>query len=178
MTDPNFKPLPWASASRDDRGEKVRIYRAGFTGLPRWTNHAVPKDEWERIRWGGIPEPLRRTLRRSTWTSVFFGALLVWMAVNQLSGGRRWVFWATSVAAVAHVSSLVLGRRNWAGHTWVSMVESMLSHKRCAQCAYPIGDIAAAEDGRVVCPECGAAWFAASVGKPMETVSMKTESKN
>jgi hypothetical protein len=84
-----------------------------------------------------------------------------------LQGGRSWYYWPTLVAGLALVVSFIFGRRNWVWHNWLNMVAAMLSHKRCAQCAYPIGDARAADDGRVVCPECGAAWFAASIGKPM-----------
>ncbi len=174
MAEPIPNPLQWASASRDDRGKKVRIYRAGFMGLRRWTDHPVPKEEWERIRCAGIPEQVSRPKRHFNWTALFLAALLIWMAVNNLRGGQTWVFWAIFVAAMAQLASLMLGRRNWVWHNWGHMVTAMLSHKRCAQCAYPIGDARAAEDGRVVCRECGAAWFAASVGRPMETMSIST----
>jgi hypothetical protein len=79
MAGPAFKLLPWASASRDDRGRKVRIYRAGFMGLPRWTDHPVPKEEWERIRWAGVPEQISRTQWRFNWTPLTLGVMMIWI---------------------------------------------------------------------------------------------------
>lgn len=41
----------------------------------------------------------------------------------------------------------------------------LLAHGRCGQCIYIIHGLMPESDGCVVCPECGAAWKSASIGK-------------
>ncbi len=68
-------------------------------------------------------------------------------------------------ACIVGIGFLMTARRLWsAGQGNVAM---LLAHGRCGQCTYIVHGLVPERDACVVCPECGAAWFAASIGKPM-----------
>lgn len=106
-----------------------------------------------------IPPWKQWTLRQTLQTLV----PLVFLAVPLTIGPRSFGFGPYGAAVVVFAATLVW--TYWRGPTRPKWVKGLrcdsawrLAHGKCARCDYPIANLAAAEDGCVVCPECGHAW--------------------
>lgn len=76
---------------------------------------------------------------------------------------RRWVYALCALIAALAVFRIVAIERRRArtflrGASSAQIADAMLAEGRCPACAYSIRTINRADDGCVVCPECGAAW--------------------
>ncbi len=68
----------------------------------------------------------------------------------------RW--WSFAPQVLGH--AFFLGTSIWYGSRMTARIriEALLDEAICPSCRYPIAGIPTAEDGCIICPECGAAW--------------------
>lgn len=120
----------------DDRGKPFAL--AAVDERPPWKRWTLRQSLTELLFFVSLCVPL-------TMTHLLWGSVLYRVAIF---GVAAWFVWAY-----------------WRGPTRPKWVRGLrcdsawrLAHGKCARCDYPIANLAAAEDGCVVCPECGHAW--------------------
>jgi hypothetical protein len=133
---------------RDDRGCVVRCFRAEVISQKQ--------------------SGLMRAVRAALTCLVFFIAcvLLAWMLLSLVTlvlqhvglgvrvAGPGWV----GVGTVVMILLSAYGMPGSRERRVRDRCEAMLQQSRCGACGYDLAKLVPAEDGCVVCAECGAAW--------------------
>ncbi len=88
------------------------------------------------------------------------GALLASAVRFLLPAHVPWLLKAAIVGALMAIGGAIgiLAGRPFRLREEHRVVAAYLAEQLCPSCAYPLAGMPAAEDGCVVCPECGAAW--------------------
>lgn len=107
----------------------------------------------------------RLRICRTIWQLAFLAFLASWAAglpmllmdiVVSALGGPRWLVDWSTVIAIGLSLAWVLGPCILVDNWLAARIRER--SEQCRVCFYPLVNLAKGEDGRTVCPECGAAW--------------------
>jgi hypothetical protein len=144
----------WAPMTRDARGRPAPVYRVDRSVLEQADGLSI--EEFHRIRTFLISRSPHE-VSGSPLASYAFAALSLFFGGWTLYHGGPvdsvLVFFAIGavVALIGLTHRLPRADRE-------TVVEALLSERRCASCVYDLSTISPEPDGCRVCPECGAAW--------------------
>lgn len=143
----------------DDRGHEVEVLRRG--GFEPWPIKEDPRILL-LIRRVNIAAGGEKQIRQ---TLLVVGAALLSMVIFFVGMGLARVYargtpmWIAPVCGIVVVQGIAIGltrgSRRW---TEPRIVSEVLKEGLCPSCGYNLHGIPVAEDGCVVCPECGSAW--------------------
>lgn len=162
--------------AHDDQGVAVPLHPAGFRAAAWWAIRGAARGARDEARRGTILYGLR-TLRRHAGRLLLFGGLVTLASLTVMltilegpTGAWLIIF---SPVAMTWVS-IGLGVLASVAVAWqalkATMADAMLGQRRCPACAYSIAALPPDPAQNVRCPECGASWLAARLGRdrPME----------
>lgn len=149
---------------RDHRGVPIALLGRTLP-LPPGASKEDVEAAWREIDWSGDKWVYYWRLVVVCVIAAVICGLIGWAAAVWLRG---WKY--VAVVAIGPILTLIAGKLILPA-TKSPTQRLYLDRGRCPQCAYRLSDLKPEADGCIVCPECGAAWIAASVGRPMETVS-------
>ena len=150
----------------DDRGKRVGLHHLltdpflGFTVRDGVTRRAL-QDAQAQLR----------TRNRYSSSMVF---LLLLLIALQIAGFRRSGHLSLAVTLLLFGGVPVLLMWTLAPEFWRAgvkrrrdtVIEIFVKADRCACCAHLLTDLPVADDGCLVCPECGSAWRSRVHGRP------------
>lgn len=144
----------------DHRGAAIDLLGRTLP-LPPGASKEDVEAVWREINWSGDKRVYFWRVVLLCAIAIVTCGLLGWAAAVWLRGWRY-----VAVMALGPVATLIAGRLILPT-TKPASQGLYLELGRCAQCAYRLSDLKPEADGCVVCPECGAAWRAEAIGKPM-----------
>jgi hypothetical protein len=150
----------------DDRGNPITVLK------PADIRRAGDSDDAARSHLAvHLRQAIKAESRRFSWFHVAWsmGAILVWIAVQVLASsiglhrypGVRPLIFFGSIAVLVLIAREVTRRRVSRLVAATAVAEGI-----CGQCCYSLESVPTDADGRMTCPECGAAWLRERITRP------------
>lgn len=144
----------------DDRGRPVKLGASRAADLNDLELGEMRERAARLARSGPSPKPTLGPIG-TTIAAVLVLVAVVGLVIAPLLGFDSMLLGGVAIVAFA-ILYVCAAARKGTDPDQVA-IEAMLLVGRCPCCAYPIAGCATEADGRVACPECGAAWLRARI---------------
>lgn len=151
---------------QDDRGQPITALR------PQDIKRAADAEDPVRAH---LARHLKRAIRAESrrfsrysfaWSVV---AVVIWVSVQvfaRVIGLYRYPFVGTALFWGGIVVLVIMGRELTRRRVARMVAASAVAEGICGQCCYSLKDVPIDSDGRIPCPECGAAWTPERITRP------------